>query len=138
MGCSAPRSPLAVGEHPLEDRDRLIDASGVLVGDGEVVAPDQRTGVLGAEDPRSFVGEQLAPSRPPAERLGAARCQFPNSPAGLWSVCGSSAEDREPLGCLGSYARRDDLTCVPVRDGEVEMDEQLASVAERRVLGGGR
>jgi hypothetical protein len=36
----------------------------------------------------------------------------------LRSVCRSSAEGREHLGCLGSYARRDDLTCVPLRAGE--------------------
>jgi len=65
----------------------------------------------------------------------AAAVSFRTPLHGLWSVCGSSAEDREHLGCLGSYARRDDLTCVPVRDSEVEMDEQLASVPERRVSG---
>jgi hypothetical protein len=50
---------------------------------------------------------------------------------GLWSVCRSSAEGREHLGCLGSYARRDDLTCVPVRDDEVEIGRAAGDVPER-------
>ena len=36
----------------------------------------------------------------------------------LRSVYRSSAGDRGHLACPGSYARRDDLTCVPVRDDE--------------------
>jgi hypothetical protein len=60
---------------------------------------------------RAFVVSAEGPSPSPA-------VNFRTPLHELRSVCGSSAEDREHLGCLGSYARRDDLTCVPVRDGE--------------------
>ena len=49
--------PLAVGEQRLEDRDRVLRATGSLVGAREVAAGEQRVGVLAAEDPLE-VGEQ--------------------------------------------------------------------------------
>ena len=69
-----------------------------------------------AELSRGIAGFCFGPARPTTRtsRSDAAKGDGPavsfRTPLhGLWSVCRSSAEDREHLGCLGSYARRDDL-----------------------------
>jgi len=68
--------PLLVGEQPLEDRDRVLDLSGGLVGEGEVVAGGERARV---GVPGSFVRKTgLSPAAPSAgvERaIGAAALQ---------------------------------------------------------------
>lgn len=73
-------SALEVGEQQLEDRDRILRAPGAAIGVGEVVARQQRLGVLGPErflavgEQRLERGDRIrrAPRRPPWGRLASA------------------------------------------------------------------
>ena len=58
VGVLGAEDPLGVGEQRLVDRDRLGHASGVLVGDGEVVVGGERAAMRWAEDPLA-ISEQL-------------------------------------------------------------------------------
>ena len=78
VGVVGAQHPLAVGEGPLEQRDRLGQAPRRLVGGGEVVAGGQGVGVVGAQHPLA-VGEGPLEQR---DRL----VQAPRRPVGVGEV----------------------------------------------------